>query len=178
MPRSISLRLLTAVLPIFLLACSPTYDWREIRGTDASYVVMLPAKPSTHTRMVNLNGVKVNMTMTAARVNDITFAVGNAQLPNPKAAQAALNAMKTAMVKNIGGKIRTEKPVAGTSGPTAPIEVEAIGTTGKDANAQAQILFGRFVAKDNRVYQAIVLGPEQAIPPEAVETFFSSFKPN
>ena len=93
----------------WLQACNPTYNWRETRGPDAPYVVLMPAKPSSHSRPIDLNGIKVTMTMTAAEVDGVTFAVGTAELPDAAQAATALAAMKTAMVRNLAGTVRQER---------------------------------------------------------------------
>jgi hypothetical protein len=157
-------------------ACSPTHDWREVRGTDAPYAVLLPAKPSTHSRPINLDGVPLVMTMTGAEVNGVTFAVGSATLPDQAMPQAALNAMKTGLVNNIGATIRREKasPVAGSPVPSS--EIEAVGSADRKTGGQPKVLFARFAEKDRRIYQVVVLGPQKAVDRDAVETFFTSFK--
>ncbi|AMO98462.1 putative transmembrane protein [Collimonas arenae] len=100
--------LLCAVL--LLGACSPKFNWREVRGKDASYSVLLPAKPATFARQIDLDGTQVTMTMTAAKVDDMVFAVGSATLPDAAKAQAALGAMKTALVKTSTVPSRRRKP--------------------------------------------------------------------
>ncbi|HYD95127.1 MAG TPA: hypothetical protein VEC01_07370 [Noviherbaspirillum sp.] len=154
-----------AACALLLAACSPKFDWREVRGGDAPFIVLLPAKPASHTRTIDLDGVKVAMTMTAAEVDGVTFAVGSAEMQDAAQAQQALAAMKTALVRNIGGSITQEK----TAGP-ATIDVEAKG-------AQARVLIARFAARDKRIYQAVMLGNEKAISRDAADTFFTSFKP-
>lgn len=181
MPKPLSLlkiRILIAPVVTALSACSPTYDWREVRGTDAPYVVLLPAKPATHSRPINLDGVPLVMTMTGAAVNGVTFAVGNAALPDQADPQMALNAMKTGLIKNIGGTVRHEKssPVAGNTLPSN--EIEAIGAASGKTAGQPTILFARFAEKDRRIYQVIVVGQEKAVERDTVDTFFSSFKLN
>lgn len=160
---------------LLLAACSPKFDWREVRGAGAPYVVMLPAKPASHTREIDLDGIKVSMTMTAAEVDDVTFAVGAAALPDPAQAPKALNAMKTALVRNIGGKVTREKSDGSANMPTM-IEIEASGSPGR--GGQSRLLFARFVAKDKYVYQIVAVGSEKAISREAVDTFLASFKPD
>lgn len=156
-------------------ACSPTYDWRNVRGADAPFAVLFPAKPTTYSRSVNLDGMQLTMTMTATEVDGVTFAVGTASLPDPAKAQTALNAMKTALVKNIGGTIRHEKSVATPTSPIPSIEVDAVGAPSA-ANGRPRLLFARFAAKGQRIYQVVVIGREKAVPDEAVDTFFTSFK--
>ena len=65
-----------------LAACSPTYNWRDYTSPDARYRVTFPAKPSSATRTIDLDGLQVSMTMTAAEVEGATFAVGAAEAPD------------------------------------------------------------------------------------------------
>jgi len=156
-----------------LVACSPKYDWREVHGNGAPYLIMLPAKPASHARPVNLDGLQVTMTMTAAEVDGVTFAVGTAELPDPAQAQKALQSMKTALVNNIGGRIKQEKATPNASAPDT-IDIEASGPAGPDGDAR--LLMGRFIAKNKRIYQVIVVGKEKNVSREATDTFFNSFK--
>lgn len=172
------LRAALAIGALALSACSPQYDWREVRSADAPFVAVLPAKPATYSRPVNLDGIQVAMTMTAAEVAGVTFAIGTAQLPDAAKAQAALAAMKTALVKNIGGTIRHEKASALMPGKMTSIEIEANGAPSAAAGGQPRLLLARFIAQDQRVYQLVVVGPEQAVSRETVDTFFTSFKLN
>jgi hypothetical protein len=168
---SISRFLPCAVLlaALSLSACSPEYNWREIHGEQAPFTVLLPAKPSRHAQQVDLDGLRLTMSMTAAEVNGLMFAVGSAELPDPAQTGHALNAMKTAMLRNIGADAASEKPVAGM----AAVDVDA---NGKRGGRQLRLV-GRFAARGQRVYQAVIIGPPSEITPEIIETFLSSFKP-
>ena len=152
-----------------LAGCTPTYDWRDVRGTSVPFTVLLPAKPSTFARPVNLGGIQARMTMTAAEIDKVTFAVGTAELPDAAQAQAALLVMKSTLVKNIGGVIRHEKSQLGRS--DSSIDFDAAGGTG-----ETKALHAHLVARERRLYQIIVVGPEKSIRPEAVDTFLTSFK--
>lgn len=149
-----------------LSACSPRFDWRDYRGASAGYSALFPGKPASLTRMVELDGLRVAMSMTAAEVDGTTFAVGSAALATPAQAQAALLAMKTAMLNNIGAGV--------TRAQAEGMEIEAVGTD----KGRRMLLVGRFIARGARVYQVIVLGPEQSIERDSVDTFMSSFKPD
>ena len=171
--------LLTAALSaLSLAACSPQFNWRDYASDDAPYRVMFPDKPSTHTRRIDLNGLKVDMTMTAAQVNGTTFAVGTAQAPDAASAEAALGAMKTALVKNIGATIKSEKvgkssaATAGGSARSAAIDVDASG----EQKGEPMRLVGHFESRDKRFYQVIVMGKEKDLTRENVDMFMSSFK--
>lgn len=167
---------LYAACALLLAACSPKYDWREVRGAGAPYTVTLPARPASHARIVDLDGVKVTMTMTAAEADHVTFAVGTADLASPAQAQQAIVAMKTALVRNIGGTLRHEKTAAAGSGPMT-IEIEAAGPPAPATGGQPRLLLARFIAHDKRVYQLVVVGAEKTEAREAADIFFTSFKP-
>lgn len=159
---------------LLLGACTPRYDWREVRGTGAApFVVLLPAKPSTLSHPIELNGTPLTMSMTAAKVGQVAFAVGSAELPDAGAAEAALDAMKSALVGNIGGTVRQQKttPAAG-AGHDRSLEIEAVGRAG-DAPV---LLAARFIAHRQYVYQVVLLGPEKSITRDMIDTFLSSFK--
>ncbi len=169
-------RLATAAIAgLLFAACTPHYDWREVRGSNAPFSVLLPAKPATLSRPVNLNGIQATMTMTAAEIDGVAFAVGSAELADAASASRALAAMREAMLNNIAGSVRHEDSSSAGSG--RQIDLEAGGALPAHAPAgSAPLLVARFVTRDRRVYQAVVLGPENAVAREAVDTFLSSFK--
>jgi hypothetical protein len=175
---SISATSLSVLAAMSLSACSPTYNWRDYNSPDAPYSVTFPAKPATYTRKIDLDGLQVNMTMTAAEVEDTMFAVGSAEAPDPAHAQAALQAMKTALVRNINARVNSEKSAAasatngsGTSA-SASIDVDATGAR----NGKPVRLVAHFVARDKRFYQVVVMGKASAVGPEQTEQFLTSFK--
>ena len=160
----------TLLFAAALAACSPDYNWRQVQNSDAAYTALFPAKPASHAQDINLDGIRTTMSMTAADVNGVLFAIGSAELADPALVQPALKAMKTAMVRNIGGAIASDKAVAG---PTPFNDVVADGSR----NGRPIRLTARFAAHKKRVYQAVVIGAPQDVPAEAVETFLTSFKP-
>ena len=162
-------QLLVASLAAALLTgCSPTYNWRDYTSSDGSFRVLFPSKPSTHTRSIDLGGIRVEMTMTAAEVEGTTFAVGTAVAPDPALAQATLPAMRQALLRNIGAADTGAAP-----DEKGRLAVDATGT----GNGQPVRLAGRFEARGSRFYQVIVLGKRSAVAQEQVEQFLTSFKP-
>lgn len=169
--------LLCAGAALLLAACSPKFNWRQVQGNNAPYSVLLPAKPSTFTREVDLNGIKLSMTMTATEVDDTVFAVGSAKVVDPGQAAAALQAMKTALVKNINGSVTSEKASAIAGGPqgnAGSIDLEAIGSAA--GGSQPKVLFAHLQSKEQYIYQVIVIGPQKSVTSENVEMFMRSFK--
>jgi uncharacterized Fe-S center protein len=169
------------ILPLALLAlaaCSPKYNWRDYSSPDAPFRAMFPDKPATHSREIDLDGLKLKMTMTASKVDDTTFAIGSAEAPDAVRAEAAVAAMKTAMVRNIGATIEREAvgKASSASGATqarsTAIDIVAKGKQ----NGQPMRLVGHFESRNQRIYQVIVIGPEKDVKQEQVDQFMSSFK--
>ena len=154
-----------------LSACSPALNWREVRGGDAPYTVLLPAKPASHARPVELGGVKTSLQMTAAEADDMNFAIASAAIEDESQRKAALAFMQQAMVQNIRGTVTQQKTVTLKDG-TVMNEVQARGMA---PNGRAMALFGRFGLKDERVYQVVAIGPQDKLTPEIADTFLSSF---
>ncbi len=107
------------------------------------------------------------MTMLAAEIDTVTYAVGSVDLADNGAAKLAVLAMKTAMVKNINGTILHEKSAGGTT------DLEA---SGAPTGGAPRLLIARFISDKQRAYQIIVTGPQKAIAREQVDTFMTSFK--
>ena len=158
------------LLALVLSACDPHYNWRDYRSKDAPYSVLLPGKPATHARDVRLGELPVRMTMTAAEVDDVVFAVGSAELTDTAQAPAALLAMQTALARNIGATITSQATVA--DGAQTTVSIEAKGMR----NGEPTLLIGRFIARERCVYQVVVMGAERHIAREQVATFLDSFK--
>jgi hypothetical protein len=153
-------------LASLLIACTPEYDWREVKPEGAGMQVLMPARAAAMTQPVNLDGLNVEMTLHGSRVRDVVFTVGAVRLSQEQLAQRdhAVAAMRTAMVRNIGGTERSSRMVdvaridaAGMAKGSVPgIEVEANGRMKNDEVT----LLARFVADGDRVWQAVVLGPQ------------------
>ena len=156
-----TLRGALAAALLALAACAPQYNWREVRGEGAPYVVALPARPASFSRDIDLNGTHVRMTMMAAEVEHTTFAVGTAELPSAPQAQASLEAMKTAIVRNIGGTIREQKTLTmpqsihADSGRLAVISMTASGRGDQNTGGQPRVLFARVVTRRSRLSRSV-----------------------
>ncbi|MDP5009257.1 MAG: hypothetical protein NWQ13_09835 [Glaciimonas sp.] len=164
---------------LLLSACSPAFNWRQVQSNDAPYSVMLPAKPATFTREVDLDGIKINMTMMAAEVENTVFAVGSAKVADTQHTAVVLQAIKTALLKNINGRIKVEKTTAQRNNADTrnSIVIEAVGT---DTKGQATSLFAHLQSKNQQIYQVMVIGPEngKAVSRDNIDTFMESFKPS
>ena len=163
---------LIGLVCIFLLcACSPKFDWREVRGSDVPYTVLMPAKPASFSRDMQLEGAQFKMEMTGADVDGVSFAVGTAKITDASKIAMVSAAMKNGMINNIHGTIVSEKP----GKQEHAVDVEARGNL---QNGQPVLLVARFITRGPWVYQAVIMGREKAVTPDVVDTFMTSFKIN
>jgi hypothetical protein len=177
------------VLPA-LLACSPKFDWREVRSPADAYAVSLPGKPQVVTRDVELplaaGPHKVSMTMTSAGVGPTMFAVGVAHLPagvpqDTAAVQASMAFFRDGLLRNIGVRTAVKETVpalqpapAGTV--RAATSFEAHGQLGRAGEApEPARLAARIYVVDDRLYQIVAMGRPADLPDHELETFFTSF---
>jgi hypothetical protein len=166
-------RALTRALPgvalatsLLLRGCTPEHDGREIRASDDGFVAMMPSRPARMTQPVDLDGLRLPMSMQGSLVRDVAYTVGTASLPTDAgkaATEQALAVMRRAMVRNIDGQERKTRPVrfslidgsGAVLGSVDGIEVEAVGRM----RGQEATLIARFASVDTRVWQVVVLGP-------------------
>ena len=171
----ISYRALSLIfLSIVLCACSPSLNWRQVKLDGIS--VLFPAKPATLERPVTLLHRQWPMRMSAAQVDGISYAVGVIAIntleknkPNylDEATQLALlKAMQAAMLANIKGNI-----IASTQ-DQGYLKIKA---QGQNQNNPIE-LHAYFFSTTYFAYQAVVMGPPNQIPPDAIDTFFDSVK--
>ena len=165
---------------LLLSACAPDYNWREIRPSGEGYAVMLPGKPASMSRPINLDGLAVTMAMSGARVDDRSFTVGMVVLPDaePATRERARAAMRAAMVRNIAGRetqvAEMAVPVHDLAGRTSAMQPAVrVEASGRIADRPAH-LSALFVARGHRAWQAVVIGP--APDAEHAPVFLDSFR--
>ena len=169
-----------AVAVALLAACSPEFNWREVHAPDDDYRVMLPGKPASMTRDIRLENLSVPMTMQGARVDESSFTVAVAKLPDGEAGtrETALAAMRAGMLRNIAATSEkvthttvTLVDAAGVARGRAPaLRVDAQGSVN---GKPAQMIAG-FASLGTRAYQWVVIG--SATPAEQVSTFIESVR--
>lgn len=144
-------------------ACTPTFNWREIRSDPDRFVVLLPGRPSSMSREVSLGEFTVRMSMTGAKADEAMFTVGAAQLASDDAArrEQALQAMSVAMLRNLGANdpVSRERAVqvldsGGTARASQPARVVVVAGRVADRPVLMQALF---VGRADRIWQVVAI---------------------
>jgi hypothetical protein len=116
------------------------------------------------------------MSMRAVEVNQVMFAVGSVHLADIRQAPATLTFMKNQLLGNSKMISTTDKTSPTPDGRGMMMEVEASTAPVAGQPASARVFYGRFIARDARLYQVVMVGPKSSITDEVVETFLNSFK--
>lgn len=159
---------------VTLSACFPTFDWRDVRGVDAPYTILMPAKPTQFSREITLADNVLTMQMSACDVSGISFAVGAVKLSDTSKGSAVLAAMKKGMVSNIRKSAGQDAASAQDSADSAGqerVEVEASAPNGDKLK-----LVGRFLIRGEWAYQVVMLGSSKKMTETVIDTYLTSFK--
>lgn len=146
-----------------LSACSPKYDWREVKNSDPVFTAYFPAKPIQHSKQIQLGDIKITMNMIAAEVNSVKFAIGYVKTDEQNR-QKILQLMQDGMIKNIKGNL-SESKIKNT--------LFAIGSL---QNGKKTHLYAKFTTKKEWAIQAVVIGDEKQLTADNLEMFFDSLK--
>lgn len=170
-----------------LVACSPRFDWRELRQPAAGYVVALPDKPQTEVREITIEHpagpLRVEMTMLSTGVGASLFAVGTARLParaidSPPAVAATVSWFRAGLLRNVRASTASPEPLRPPPGlgDRSLRAAESLDTAGRVGDGRPARLAVRLYVVDDRLFQLVALAAEGEVPPLALETFFDSFR--
>ena len=161
---------------LLLAACAPDMNWREVPSADGRWSAMLPAKPLQQTRRVSLNGMQLEMEMQAAEVDHVTYAAGGMRVLLPSMAAPTLVALKTALLKNVNATMHSEKTSAGPDGSII-VDIDAVGTPVEGSGpGRPRAVATRLISRGDQLVQGIVVGPQDRVTQEAVQTFQAGLK--
>lgn len=145
---------------LLLGACSPTFNWREIRPESASLAALMPCKPEMATRPVPLLGQPTELHMHSCETGGLTFAVAWADLTDASQARTALTQWQTASLASIrvapGAGEALELKLAGAG------ELLGVQAQGSDHQGQALQMQALYFSRGSKVYQAAIYGPKIA----------------
>ena len=157
-------------LPV-LTACSPTFNWRDVRPEGTRLALLMPCKPDKAQRTVPMAGQPTALNLLSCDAGGVTFAVSVADVDDAAKTAAVLVQWQSATLANFKAL-----PTPGTAfklpGLTsAGVMVKA---TGQRANGQVVSSQAAYFAQDSRVFQAMMYADN--ISPDVADTFFSGLK--
>jgi hypothetical protein len=161
------------VMTNILAACAPSLDWREVRPVGTSLRLLLPCKPTSQQRSVQLASVMVPLTLYACQAGDMTWAVSHGDVVDPAQVAPALLALRAAAQAKMGAPTQAwaALPTPGAT-PNAQSGMAAFVT--RQSQGEVWQMQTAVFAQGTRVFQATVLGA--AVSAEAASSFFSSLR--
>lgn len=153
-----------------LAACSPTFNWREVRSDSSPLSLLLPCKPDRAEKTVPLGGRPVNMQLVGCDAGGATFAVAVADIGDAARVPAVLAEWQAATLANMKAGTPQVTPLR-LKGAAQPVRVTAQGRRADGSAVSGQ---AAYFARGSQVFQAVMYAAKPS--PEVVETFFSSLK--
>jgi len=154
-------------------ACSPTFNWREVRAEPTPLTAMMPCKPDTVARDVPMAGRKVKLTALSCEAGGATFALLFADIGDPARLGEALAQWKTATLSNL----RTAAAQEGTFRPPGALALPQslhVVASGQRADGSKVESHAAYFAQGSHVFQAVIYASR--LEPEHAESFFSGLK--
>lgn len=160
---------------LLLMACIPTFNWREARPAGTGLTLLLPCKPDQAQRSVPLGGQPTELAMLGCDAGDATFALGVATVNDASQVGAVLAGWQTATLTHIKAKAGAEQATL-LKVPGAALQPQAVRVraTGQRADGSAVQSQAAYFAQGRQVFQAVIYADQ--ITPEVAETFFSSLR--
>lgn len=158
-----------------LAACSPTFNWRELRLDGTPLQAQLPCKPEQAQRDVPLGGQPTALHMLSCQAGGLTFALAWADVGQPAAVGPALVAWRAASLQSLRTPAEGGAAAAAWTPSVAGADaVQGVQAQGLDHRQQPVTARSAYFARGQQVFQAAVYG--QRLDAEAVDTFFSGLR--
>ena len=166
------------IVSVGLAACSPAWNWREVRLEGAPLTAVFPCRPDHGSQTVTMAGATVELQMTGCETGGATLAVSRVRLPpgaSPADALSQWRAVTLAGMKAQGVQEQPFQPVGSLALPQS-VRVVASGRyrDGRPVNAQA-VWFAQASPQGVWLFHAVIYA--DTIGAEVADTFFSGLKP-
>jgi hypothetical protein len=182
------------LVSLVMVACSASYNWREIRNDEQNFVALFPAKTSAEQQIIRYQNNDLTMTMVAAMADDALFAVGTIPVdPQKIDGNELIDWMKINTAKLIQGEAppsSIQSEVKTAQNPPEKIIGSGLNLKGLGPDGHYRIYWVRWVIRKNAsgnqlIYQLSVIMPfkkeptasEQEKAIEQFETFMGGFHP-
>ena len=168
-------RLAALAAGLWVTACSPALDWRQVRPEGAAVVALFPCKPERRTRQVVLADQPVALQVLGCTASGTTWGLSSADLGDAARIDAALRALRQARSRNLDGRETAAQPLR-LDGMSPNAQAVRIRVAGRRPDGSAVTEESALFARGTRVFHAAALGGNPSS--EALETFFGNLKPS
>jgi hypothetical protein len=156
-----------------LPACSPTFNWREVRTDTAALVTLMPCKPDQASRPVPMAGTTVALQMLGCEAGEATFAVSYADIRDPSLGGATLAQWRQLVLANMQATQVKDVAWVPVGAHDIPQSVRS-RAMGRRADGAMVVADGVWFARGPWVYHAVVYSARSQA--EAADNFFNGLK--
>lgn len=162
-------RLVLVVLGLALaaLADGAAAQWLEHRAAAEGYRAEFPSRPEASQQEVQTPIGPVRLSMRTATWSGLSFLTVYNAYPNDVAPERRLDGARDGAVRNVRGILREERVLTVSGAPARRIIV--------DVPQQQMVAVQLLVVRNNRLYQAIVVGPVGTEASAHAARFINSF---
>lgn len=132
-----------------LAACTPGLNWREVRL--GRLTALLPCKPDTATRTVELGGQSLPLEVAGCEVGGTLFALSRLQARDAAQAPALMAAWRQASLQTVRARAVQAMPGSGDAQTSFDLRLD-----GQHANGAAVQVRYKWLVQDAEVYQLAV----------------------
>ena len=161
------------VAGIGLAGCNPALNWRDVRPEGTNLGLLMPCKPNTVVKKVDLAGQSTSMQLSGCDAADLTFALSSAEVAEAAQASTILAAWQQATLANMkaakADSISNLKIKGAVGSPAVWVKA-----TGKRPDGTAVVGHAAYFAQGTTVFQAVIYGTD--IKADVAETYFSGLK--
>jgi hypothetical protein len=153
-----------------LAACSPTFNWREVRAEAMPLKAMLPCKPDKGARTVPMADRQVQLQVLGCEAGGATFALLSGDVVDPLRSGEVLAQWRQATLANLRSSGAQDRPFlpAGAMALPQSLRVTAVGQRADGSKVESQAVY---FARGSQVVQAVIYADQ--VPAEAADTFFA-----
>ena len=157
-------------MTVWLAACSPDYNWRQVSLADGVVVAVFPDKPREQSRVLSFAGHELSFSMTGTVIDDTVFAVGHAALPPEVGQDASQRTLVFGqMVQSLYGNFGVQPPDV-LPQPGQRFSIEGQGPKGR-LRLEAVVW-----VHSGSVTQGLVTAPADDFPHAQADEFLRAIK--
>ena len=156
-----------------LAACSPTFNWREVRVEPTALQAMLPCKPEKGERVVPMAGRQVTLQVLGCDTGGATFALLQADIQEAGRAGEVLALWKTATLLNMKSSAAKDGKFVPPGATALPQSLHVVAS-GQRADGSKVESHAAYFAQGSLVFQAVIYADR--LKAETAEPFFSGLK--
>ncbi len=175
-----------------LAACSPAFNWREVRPDNSGLSLLFPCKPEKAEKMVPLGGPPTNLVLLGCDTGGATFAVAMAEMGDIAKVPAVLTQWQNLTLANMKAPLIPAAAASALSAqavhavlPTQRILIKVPGAdllsppvllkaSGQRPDGAGVTGHAAYFSRGTQVFQVVLYADK--VQPEVSETFFSSLK--